>query len=112
MKSLYLQKIMRSANGLRSEYVIAAVGTVQKRSAAVNENLKTGDIEIKVHTLRILSESDTPPFPIDADQTVKDELRLKYRYLDLRRPNLQRNLRIRDHVTRIIRNFLSDEALY
>ena len=98
------------ANGLRSEYVIAAVGTVQKRSAAVNENLKTGDIEIKVHTLRILSESDTPPFPIDADQTVKDELRLKYRYLDLRRPNLQRNLRIRDHVTRIIRNFLSDEG--
>ena len=98
------------ANGLRSEYVIAAVGTVQKRSAAVNENLKTGDIEIKVHTLRVLSESDTPPFPIDADQTVKDELRLKYRYLDLRRPNLQRNLRIRDHVTRIIRNFLSDEG--
>ena len=98
------------ANGLRSEYVIAAVGTVQKRSAAVNENLKTGDIEIKVHTLGVLSESDTPPFPIDADQTVKDELRLKYRYLDLRRPNLQRNLRIRDHVTRIIRNFLSDEG--
>ena len=98
------------ANGLRSEYVIAGVGTVQKRSAAVNENLKTGDIEIKVHTLRVLSESDTPPFPIDADQTVKDELRLKYRYLDLRRPNLQRNLRIRDHVTRIIRNFLSDEG--
>ena len=98
------------ANGLRSEYVIAAVGTVQKRSAAVNENLKTGDLEIKVHTLRVLSESDTPPFPIDADQTVKDELRLKYRYLDLRRPNLQRNLRIRDHVTRIIRNFLSDEG--
>ena len=98
------------ANSLRSEYVIAAVGTVQKRSAAVNENLKTGDIEIKVHTLRVLSESDTPPFPIDENQTVKDELRLKYRYLDLRRPNLQRNLRIRDHVTRIIRNFLSDEG--
>ena len=65
------------ANGLRSEYVIAAVGTVQKRSAAVNENLKTGDIEIKVHTLRVLSESDTPPFPIDADQTVTDAPRSK-----------------------------------
>lgn len=98
------------ANSLRSEYVIAAVGTVEKRSAAINENLKTGDIEIKVHSLRILSESDTPPFPIDAEQTVKDELRLKYRYLDLRRPNLQKNLRIRNDVTRMVRNFLGDEG--
>ena len=98
------------ANSLRSEYVVAAVGTVEKRSAAINENLKTGDIEIKVHTLRILSESETPPFPIDENQTVKDELRLKYRYLDLRRPNLQRNLRIRNNVTRMVRNFLGDEG--
>ena len=98
------------ANSLRSEYVIAAVGTVEKRSAAINENLKTGDIEIRVHSLRILSESDTPPFPIDAEQTVKDELRLKYRYLDLRRPNLQKNLRIRNDVTRMVRNFLGDEG--
>ena len=98
------------ANSLRSEYVVAAVGTVEKRSAAINENLKTGDIEIKVHTLRILSESETPPFPIDENQTVKDELRLKYRYLDLRRPNLQRNLRIRNDVTRMVRNFLGDEG--
>ena len=97
-------------NSLRSEYVVAAVGTVEKRSAAINENLKTGDIEIKVHTLRILSESETPPFPIDENQTVKDELRLKYRYLDLRRPNLQRNLRIRNNVTRMVRNFLGDEG--
>ena len=72
--------------------------------------MKTGDIEIKVHTLRILSESETPPFPIDENQTVKDELRLKYRYLDLRRPNLQRNLRIRNDVTRMVRNFLGDEG--
>ena len=98
------------ANSLRSEYVVAAVGNVEKRSAAINENLKTGDIEIKVHTLRILSESETPPFPIDENQTVKDELRLKYRYLDLRRPNLQRNLRIRNDVTRMVRNFLGDEG--
>ena len=98
------------ANSLRSEYVVAAVGTVEKRSAAINENLKTGDIEIKVHTLRILSESETPPFPIDENQTVKDDLRLKYRYLDLRRPNLQRNLRIRNDVTRMVRNFLGDEG--
>ena len=98
------------ANSLRSEYVIAAVGTVEKRSAAINENLKTGDIEIKVHTLRILSESETPPFPIDENQTVKDELRLKYRYLDLRRPDLQKNLILRSKVAVLVRQFLADEG--
>ena len=80
------------AGKLRSEFVIAVTGTVEKRSGAVNENLATGDIEVKVKSIRILSESETPPFPIDADITVKDELRLKYRFLDLRRPNIQKNL--------------------
>lgn len=98
------------ANSLRNEYVIAAKGEVQKRSAAINENLKTGDIEIKVTELRILSESKTPPFPVDAQQTVKDELRLKYRYLDLRRPNLQKNLLIRSQVTKTARDFLAEEG--
>ena len=98
------------ANSLRNEYVIAAAGEVQKRSAAVNENLKTGDIEIKVTDLRILSESKTPPFPVDAEQTVKDELRLKYRYLDLRRPNLQKNLLVRSQVTKAARDFLAEEG--
>ena len=98
------------ANSLRNEYVIAAKGEVQKRSAAINENLKTGDIEIKVNELRILSESKTPPFPVDAQQTVKDELRLKYRYLDLRRPNLQKNLLIRSQVTKAARDFLAEEG--
>ena len=98
------------ANSLRNEYVIAAAGEVQKRSAAVNENLKTGDIEIKVTDLRILSESKTPPFPVDAEQTVKDELRLKYRYLDLRRPNLQKNLLVRSQVTKAVRDFLAEEG--
>ena len=83
---------------------------MQKRSAAVNENLKTGDIEIKVTDLRILSESKTPPFPVDAEQTVKDELRLKYRYLDLRRPNLQKNLLVRSQVTKAARDFLAEEG--
>ena len=92
------------ANSLRNEYVIAAAGEVQKRSAAVNENLKTGDIEIKVTDLRILSESKTPPFPVDAEQTVKDELRLKYRYLDLRR------LLVRSQVTKAARDFLAEEG--
>ena len=98
------------ANSLRNEYVIAAEGEVQKRSAAINENLKTGDIEIKVTKLRILSESKTPPFPVDDQQTVKDELRLKYRYLDLRRPNLQKNLLIRSQVTKTARDFLAEEG--
>ncbi|MBS7009267.1 aspartate--tRNA ligase [Anaerostipes sp.] len=98
------------ANSLRNEYVIAVKGEVQKRSAAINENLKTGDIEIKVTELRILSESKTPPFPVDAEQTVKDELRLKYRYLDLRRPNLQKNLLVRSQVTKAARDFLAEEG--
>ena len=98
------------AGTLRSEFVIAVTGTVEKRSGAVNESLKTGEIEIKVTDLRILSESQTPPFPIDADITVKDDLRLKYRYLDLRRPNIQSNLIMRSKVATLTRQFLADEG--
>lgn len=98
------------AGELRSEFVIAAVGTVNARSGAVNPNMKTGDIEIVVNELRILSESLTPPFPIEENCNTKDELRLKYRYLDLRRPNLQRNLMLRSRVTTAVRNFLSSEG--
>lgn len=98
------------AGTLRSEFVIAVTGTVEKRSGAVNESLKTGELEVKVESLRILSESQTPPFPIDADITVKDELRLKYRYLDLRRPNIQRNLIMRSKVATLTRQFLADEG--
>ena len=98
------------AGTLRSEFVIAAVGEVVKRSGAVNENLETGDIEIKVTALRILSEALTPPFPIEDGITTKDELRLKYRYLDLRRPSLQRNLMLRSKVCTSTRNFLAEEG--
>ena len=98
------------AGTLRSEFVIAVTGTVEKRSGAVNESLKTGEIEIKVTDLRILSESQTPPFPIDSDITVKDDLRLKYRYLDLRRPNIQSNLIMRSKVATMTRQFLADEG--
>ena len=98
------------AGTLRSEFVIAVTGTVEKRSGAVNESLKTGEIEIKVIDLRILSESQTPPFPIDSDITVKDDLRLKYRYLDLRRPNIQSNLIMRSKVATLTRQFLADEG--
>ena len=98
------------AGTLRSEFVVAAVGEVVKRSGAVNENLKTGDIEIKVTQLRILSEALTPPFPIEDGITTKDEVRLKYRYLDLRRPSLQRNLMMRSKVCTSVRNFLAEEG--
>lgn len=98
------------AESLRSEYVIAVTGTVQKRSAAVNEHLKTGDIEVVAEGLRILSESETPPFPIEENSQTKDELRLKYRYLDLRRPDLQRNIIMKSKVTSLIRRFMEQEG--
>ena len=98
------------AGSLRSEYVIAVVGTVEKRSGAVNENLKTGDIEIRAQQLRILSESLTPPFPVEDGIQTKDDLRLKYRYLDLRRPELQKNLIMRSKIATLTRQFLADEG--
>ena len=98
------------AGKLRSEFVIAAVGTVEARSGAVNENLATGEIEIRVKELRILSESETPPFPIDENSKTKEELRLKYRVLDLRRPDLQRNLMMRSKAATLTRQFLAEEG--
>ena len=95
---------------LRSEFVIAVEGTVQKRSAAVNENLKTGDIEVIAESIRILSESQTPPFQIEENSQTKDEIRLKYRYLDLRRPDIQRNLMLRSKVAYLMRDFMAKEG--
>lgn len=98
------------AEKLRSEFVIAVTGKVEARSGAVNENLKTGAIEIRANALRILSESETPPFPIEENSKTKEELRLKYRYLDLRRPDLQKNLMTRSRVTTLTRAFLAEEG--
>lgn len=98
------------AGTLRNEFVIAVEGKIAKRSAAINENLKTGDIEVIAFSLRILSESDTPPFPIEENSQTKDDLRLKYRYLDLRRPDLQRNLMLRSKVAFLMRNFMVKEG--
>lgn len=95
---------------LRNEFVIAVVGTVQKRSAAVNENLKTGDIEVIATDIRILSEAETPPFQIEENSQTKDEVRLKYRYLDLRRPDIQRNLMLRSKVAYLMRDFMAKEG--
>ncbi len=98
------------AGTLRSEYVIAVVGKVAKRTAAVNENLKTGDIEVIAQDLRILSASEVPPFPVEDGIKTKDELRLKYRFLDLRRPEMQKNLILRSKVTTLIREFMAEEG--
>ncbi|MBR5597288.1 MAG: aspartate--tRNA ligase [Lachnospiraceae bacterium] len=101
---------LEKAAKLRSEFVIAVVGRVEKRSGAVNKNLATGDIEIRATELRILSEAETPPFPIEADSKTKEELRLKYRYLDLRRPDLQGKMILRSKIAAKIRSFLTEEG--
>lgn len=98
------------AEKLHSEFVIAVTGRVEKRAGGINKNLKTGEIEIRATELRILSESETPPFPVEENSKTKEELRLKYRYLDLRRPDLQRNLIMRSKAATVIRNFLSEEG--
>lgn len=98
------------AEKLRSEFVIAVVGTVALRNGAINENLETGEIEIVATHVRVLSEAETPPFPIEENSKTKEDLRLKYRYLDLRRPDLQRNLIMRSKVAMLTRLFLAEEG--
>ena len=98
------------AEKLRSEFVIAVTGRVEARSGAVNQNLATGAIEVRANSMRILSESETPPFPIEENSKTKEDLRLKYRFLDLRRPDLQRNLMIRSRVATLTRAFLAEEG--
>ena len=102
--------LIEKAAKLRSEFVVAIVGKVEKRSGAVNANLTTGEIEIIPEQLRVLSESETPPFPIEENSKTKEEVRLKYRYLDLRRPDLQRNLMMRSKVATLTRQFLAEEG--
>ncbi|WP_349674455.1 aspartate--tRNA ligase [Lacrimispora sp.] len=98
------------AEKLRSEFVIAVTGVVENRSGGVNENLTTGAIEVRARSLRILSESETPPFPVEENSKTKEELRLKYRYLDLRRPDIQKNIMIRSQVATLTRAFLAEEG--
>ena len=98
------------AEKLRSEFVVAVAGRVEKRAGAVNENLSTGEIEVRAKEVRILSEAETPPFPIEENSRTKEELRLKYRYLDLRRPDLQRNLILRSNMTAAVHAFLKEEG--
>lgn len=102
--------LLEKAAKLRAEYVVAIAGTVEKRSGAVNENLATGEIEVVPEELRILAESETPPFPIEENTKTREEVRLKHRYLDLRRPDLQRNLMMRSKVATLTRLFLAEEG--
>ena len=102
--------VFEKAAKLRSEFVIAVVGTVCRRAGAVNKNLATGEIEVVAEQLRILSESETPPFQIEENSKTKDDIRLKYRFLDLRRPDLQRNIMMRSKVAMVVRNFMTKEG--
>ncbi len=103
-------EVFEKAARLRSEFVIAVTGKVNARAGAVNTNLATGDIEIVATALRILSEADTPPFPVEDGIKTKEDIRLKYRFLDLRRPELQRKIMLRSKVTAAIRKFMTDEG--
>lgn len=97
-------ELIEKADGLKSEYVIAVRGTVRRRES-VNDKIPTGMVEVLADELRILSKSDTPPFVIQDDVKAGEELRLKYRYLDLRRPEMQRTLETRHRITQIARNY-------
>ena len=103
------QEGFEKAGKLRSEFVIAVTGTVENRSGAVNTNLATGELEIRVDSLRVLAEAEVPPFPIEENSKTKDEIRLKYRYLDLRRPDLQRNIMLKSKVCQLTRKFFTEE---
>ena len=100
--------LIEKAASLRSEYVVAIVGKVARRSGAVNDKIATGEIEVIPSELRILSEAMTPPFPIEENSKTKEEIRLKYRYLDLRRPDLQRNLKMKSQV--MTRQYFAEEG--
>lgn len=97
--------IAKKASSVKLEYVLGAKGIVQKRGGAVNKNIPTGEIEVKITELRILAKADTTPFVVEDDVKAKDELRLKYRYLDLRRPSMQKQLTDRHKITKIARDY-------
>lgn len=103
-------KGFEKAGSVRSEYVLAVVGRVEARSGAVNEKMATGELEIRATELRVLSEAETPPFPIEENSQTKEELRLKHRYLDLRRPDIQRNLMVKSRVATLSRNFMAEQG--
>ena len=103
------KEVFEKAEKIRSEYVLAVKGVVRERSAKTNK-IPTGDVEILAEELKILSEAETTPFEILDDTGVNENLRLKYRYLDLRRPSLQKNLITRSEIAVTTRNYLAENG--
>ena len=102
-----------AADRVRGEWVLAVIGEVTRRSAdTVNPKLPTGAVEVLAREIRVLSEARTPPFPIEDDLTTSEDIRLKYRYLDLRRPRMQRNIALRHRVTMDVRRYLDEQGFY
>src|SRR5262245_9159077 len=102
-------ELLERVKRLRAEYVIAVIGKVERRSAeTTNANVPTGEVEVRASDVRILNEAKTPPFPISEEVNVSEDIRLKYRYLDLRRPKLQRNIGLRHKITLALRNYFND----
>jgi aspartyl-tRNA synthetase len=107
------EALLERGKRVRSEYVVAVIGDVERRSAeTVNTDLPTGEVEVRARELRILNEAKTPPFSIAEDQNVSEETRLKYRYLDLRRPKLQYNIALRHRITLALRKYFDEQGFY
>jgi aspartyl-tRNA synthetase len=107
------EDLVDRAKQLRSEYVIAVLGPVERRAQdTMNPNVPTGEVEVRARELRILNEAKTPPFPIAEETNVSEEIRLKYRYLDLRRPRLQRNIGLRHAITLAVRNYFNEQGFW
>ncbi len=107
------EPLLEKAKRLRSEYVVAVRGSVERRSPeTANASLPTGEVEVRASDLRLLNEAKTPPFPMTEDTTVAEETRLKYRYLDLRRPRLQRNIGLRHRITLALRNYFNEQGFW
>ena len=107
------EALMSRAKRLRSEFVIGVTGRVRRRSAeTVNPKIATGEVEVLVRRLVLLNEAKTPPFPIADDSNVSEDVRLKYRYLDLRRPRLQANIGLRHRLTTVIRQYFDKNGFW
>jgi aspartyl-tRNA synthetase len=107
------ERLIERAKRLRAEYVVAVIGRVERRSPeTINAHVPTGEVEVRAREVRILNEAKTPPFPITEDASVSEEIRLKYRYLDLRRPRLQANMGLRHRITLALRNYFNDQGFW
>jgi len=107
------KEVFDRAFSVRAEYVISATGTVRARGeGAVNPNMKTGAVEIAVESMKILSAAETPPFEISDSVNVREELRLRYRYLDLRRPSLQKNIMMRHKIAMVARQYFYENGFF